>query len=149
MPQRFFVTGASGFIGSAVVRELISAGHQVLGLVRSDANATKLAALGATPILGSLQDLEVLRRAAESTDGVIHTAFQHDFAKFEESCAIDQAAITAIGEALAGSGRAFVVTTGTPISAGRLVTESERGDRTNRVWLLRAPAEDLAFALAD
>jgi len=149
MPQRFFVTGATGFIGSAIVRELIGAGHQVLGLVRSDPNAAALAAIGATPIRGSLQDLDVLRRGAASSDGVIHTAFQHDFAKFAESCAIDQHAIAAIGDVLSGSDRALVVTSGTPIDAGRVVTESDRGDRSNPVSVLRAPAEDIALALAD
>jgi nucleoside-diphosphate-sugar epimerase len=149
MSQRFFVTGATGFIGSAIVRELVAAGHQVLGLVRSDANAAALEAAGATPVRGSLQDLDALRRGAEGSDGVIHTAFQHDFSKFAESCAIDQGAITAVGEVLAGSNRAFVVTTGTPIDAGRIVTETDRGDRKNPVSLLRGPAEDLALALAD
>ncbi len=147
--MRIFVTGATGFIGSATVRELLGAGHQVQGLVRSEANAAALAALGATVVRGSLEDLDGLRRGAESADGVIHTAFVHDFANFAEACAVDQRAIAAIGEVLAGSNRPFVVTSGTPVVTGRAATESDVGERTNPISAMRAPAEDLTLALAE
>ena len=147
--MRIFITGATGFIGAAIVRELLGAGHHVLGLVRSDTNAAALAATGATVARGSLEDLESLRRGAEASDGVIHTAFGHDFSKFAEACAIDQRAIATIGDVLAGSNRPFVVTTGTPLVTGRASTEDDVGERTNPVSAMRGPAEDLTLALAE
>ena len=124
--MRIFITGATGFIGSAIVAEVLKAGHQVVGLTRSDAGARSLIAAGAEVFRGDLEDLDSLRRGAAMADSVIHTAFNHDFSKFIANCEADRQAIEAMGAELAGSDRPLLITSGTGMGAagpGRLATE--------------------------
>jgi nucleoside-diphosphate-sugar epimerase len=123
--MRIFVTGATGFIGTPTVKELISAGHKVLGLAHSDAGVKSLASIGADVHRGSLEDLDSLRKGATASEAVIHLGFVHDFSKFQENCEIDKRAIEALGSVLAGSDRPLLVTSGLAglAAPGQLTTE--------------------------
>ncbi|MFJ1744889.1 SDR family oxidoreductase [Streptomyces sp. NPDC088116] len=149
--MRVFITGASGWIGSALVPELIGAGHQVVGLARSDASAAALIEAGAEVRRGSLDDLDTLRGAAAESDGVIHLAFKHDIAfsgGFEEAADADRRAIDAFGETLAGSGRPFLIASGTlGLAPGQLATERD-GQASGQVGAhaTGGPAKRLANA---
>jgi nucleoside-diphosphate-sugar epimerase len=147
--MRVLVTGASGWIGSAVVSDLIDAGHEVVGLARSDASAAAVQAAGAEVLRGSLDDVHTLGRAATAADGVIHTAYIHDFSRMEDAAATDRRVIEALGDALEGTDRPLVVTTGTGvINPGRAVIEDDRHDPA-AAGHPRRPNELLAIGLAD
>lgn len=146
--MRVFVTGATGFIGSAVVQELLEAGHDVVGLARSDAGATALTEAGAEVQRGSLEDLDSLRRGAAAADGVIHTAYIHDFSQMQNSAHTDRRAIESLGAALEGTGRPLVITAGTAlVRPGQVLTERDFADPTTGAHP-RSENEQLALALA-
>jgi nucleoside-diphosphate-sugar epimerase len=150
--MRLFVTGGSGFIGSAAVPELRGAGHQVLGLARSDASAALLADAGAEVLRGDLEDLDSVRQGAEETDGVVHLGYVHDFSDMAIGAAVDMRAIEVVGDALAGTDKPFVITTGTLLLAfgdvglapGAVGTE----DDFARSGMARVASENAAIALA-
>ena len=146
--MRVFVTGATGFIGSAVVKELKAAGYQVLGLARSDTAAAALQAAGVQVHRGSIDDLQSLRNGAADVDGVIHTAFNHDFSKYADNCEADRHVIEALGSALASTDRPLVVTTGmTLLATGRLGTEQD-GPIPSVNGVPRSASEEAAAVLA-
>jgi nucleoside-diphosphate-sugar epimerase len=143
-----FLTGATGFIGQAIVRELLTTGHQVLGLARSDAAAQSLAAAGAKVHPGDLEDLDSLRSGAADSESVIHTAFDHDFSKWAANCEKDRRAIEALGSGLAGSNRPLIVTSGTGLlTPGRPSTE-ETLPVSGPTALPRIASEDAAASVA-
>jgi nucleoside-diphosphate-sugar epimerase len=147
--MRVFVTGASGFIGSRIVRELIDTGHQVLGLARNDSSAKAIAAAGADAHRGDLTDLESLKSGAAKSDAVIHLAFNHDFSTFAANCEDDRRVIEAMGSVLAGSNKLLIVTSGTGMGqsqAGRLITENDPPVSSKVV--ARAATEEAAAAVA-
>lgn len=151
--MRLFVTGGSGFIGSAVVPELLGAGHRVLGLARSDVSAAALDAAGAEVLRGDLEDLDSLRHGATVSDGVVHLGFVHDFSDLAIGGAVDLQAVEAIGATLVGSGKPFVVTTGTLLLAvgadGLAPGESGTEDHVSHSSMPRVASENAAIALAE
>jgi len=150
--MRIFVTGSTGFVGTAVVKELLSAGHTVLGLTRSDAGVEQLKSQGAEPLRGNIEDLDLLKKAATDCDAVIHLAFGHNFADFAGSCATDRAAIGAMGSALAAAGgnRALVITSGTMMLApGKKRDEDDKTDTESPLAVARGASESVCLQFAE
>ena len=146
--MRVFLTGATGFVGSFVVPELIGAGHQVVGLSRSEAGAEALIRAGAEVVRGDVNDLDCLRTAADAADGVIHAAFNHDFSNMKQNSEDDRKVIETLGDVLGGSGRPLVITSGTGIArskTGSLVVETD--DHVTSAEFPRAASEEAADAL--
>lgn len=149
--MRIFVTGSTGFVGSGVVKQLLSAGHEVLGLTRSDKGVEQLKSQGAEALYGTIEDLDLLKKTASGCDGVIHLAFVHNFAEYAASCATDRAAIDALGSALAavGGNRPFVVTSGTMLLPhGKLADEDDTPNMTNVMGGARGVSESVCLDFA-
>ena len=144
--MRVFLTGASGWIGSVIARELMAAGHSVVGLVRSEAKGRRFAVAGGTPLIGSLGDMDVLRRGAAHADGIIHTAFGLDLSRIGELAAEDRTAIETFGEVFAGSARPIIVTDGFLHLTGHKATEA---DRPEVMPAFPRASQQTAFALAE
>lgn len=145
--MKVFITGASGFIGSAVVSELAESGHEVVGLARSDASASKIKSLGCnvSVIRGTLEDLEVLKKGATECDGVIHLGFVHDFDNYDKCCEIDRRACVAMLDTLIGTQKPFIFTNGTfALSEGKLAFEKDRRDQ--HIHNLRGINEEIVLA---
>ena len=145
--MRIFVTGGTGFIGSAVVRELLGAGHEVLGLARSEASADALRAAGAQVQRGDLEDGASLEAGARAGDGVIHTGFVHDFSRYKEMCELDRRVVETLGSALRGTDKPLIVTSGTLTAPGRRATEKERHEANASRETPRAATEEAADAM--
>ncbi len=146
--MRVFVTGATGFVGSAIVQELLKAGHEVSGLARSETSAEQLKAVGADVHYGSIYELDSIRRGVGAADAVIHTAFNHDFSKFAENCETDRGVIEAMGEALNGTNKPLIITSGTGIlSLGHPVLETD-GINAENTKSPRKATEEAAAAIA-
>lgn len=149
--MRVFVTGSTGFVGTAVVKELLSHGHQVLGLTRSDKGEQQLKTQGAEALHGTLEDLQSLKKGASECDAVIHLAFVHNFTDFVGSCATDRAAITAMGNVLAeaGGNKALVITSGTMmLPKGKMGDEDDKPDTTNPMAVARGASEPVCLDFA-
>ncbi|WP_405816661.1 SDR family oxidoreductase [Streptomyces sp. NBC_01390] len=146
--MRVFVTGAGGFVGSAVVRELLGAGHEVVGMVRSDKSAALLKETGAEVYRGDLADLDSLRAGAADSEGVIHTAYVHDFKDMADAARTDLRAVETLGEALVDSGRPLLICSGTAFSPGVLATEDNPGDPT-KSHMYRLASETAMMRLAE
>lgn len=147
--MRVFVTGASGYMGSAIVPELISAGHHVIGLARSEKSAKALEAAGAEVHRGDIEDLESLKAGAAKADGVIHLAYIHDFSKYAEAGETDRLAINTIGNELVDSGKPFIITSGTMmLPRGTMGTEETLPDLEHPMSSLRGKSEAVALAFA-
>jgi nucleoside-diphosphate-sugar epimerase len=145
--MKIFVTGASGFVGSEVVKDLLNNGYEVLGLSRSDNSAKKIRELGADVHFGDITDIASLQAATEKVDGIIHTAFNHDFTRFQESCKEDRQAILAMGEVFKGSNKPLVITAAAgAVATGKLVNEKDKGINPN---IPRIISEITANELAD
>ncbi len=146
--MRVFITGASGWIGTALTKDLIAAGHEVVGLARSDASATRIRHLGASAVLGDMQDHDLIVSEASQADATVHLAFTLDFDAFDETIDNEVALLQKIGDALSGSGKAFVAASGTPILEGRVSTEADHLDPDGPAGA-RARTANAVIALAD